>query len=152
LNFDDPTDIAHVIQLSVAPVYLLAGIGAFINAFAGRLGRVFDRGRLLEAALEVEQECNEAQIRAELDILWRRARLAYIGIALDILSALLVCILIVFAFAGYFFDFEVRSLIGGLFIAAMLALIGGLVAFLREVFIAVRSFSFGIHPPLRRPR
>ena len=45
MNFDTATDIAHVIQLSVAPVFLLAGIGAFINAFASRLGRVFDRKR-----------------------------------------------------------------------------------------------------------
>ena len=150
MNPESTTDIAHVIQLAVAPVFLLAGIGAFINAFAGRLGRVFDRGRRLEAALEGEAPCDEAEIRMELGILWRRARLAYIGIALDILAALLVCILIVIAFAGYFFDFAARDLIGGLFIAAMLALIGGLVAFLREVFIAVRSFSFGIRTGMKR--
>jgi hypothetical protein len=41
---DPASDISHVIQLAVAPVFLLAGIGAFINAFAGRLGRIFDRG------------------------------------------------------------------------------------------------------------
>jgi len=150
MNAESAIDIGHVIQLAVAPVFLLAGIGAFINAFAGRLGRVFDRGRRLEAVLEGEAPCNEVEIRMELDILWRRARLAYIGIALDILAALLVCILIVIAFAGYFFDFAVRELIGGLFIAAMLALIGGLVAFLREVFIAVRSFSFGIRTGVKR--
>lgn len=145
-------DISHVIQLSVAPVFLLAGIGAFINAFASRLGRIFDRGRRLEAALETEVPARHAELRTELEILWRRARLAYIGIALDILSALLVCILIVTAFAGYFFDFAARDLIGGLFIASMLALIGGLVAFLREVFIAVRSFSFDIRTgPKRKP-
>lgn len=141
---DDPTDIAHVIELAVAPVFLLAGIGAFINAFAARLARIFDRGRLLEDLL-IDAEPDHAElIRAELAILWKRAQLSYIGIALDILSALIVCILIAIAFAGYFFDFKVPELIGSLFILAMLALIGGLVAFLREVFIAVRRFSFGV--------
>lgn len=147
---DSAIDIAHVIELAVAPVFLLAGIGAFISAFAGRLARIFDRGRLLEEVLDDGDEAEQAAIRSELTVLWRRARLAYFGIALDILAALLVCILIALAFAGYFFAFEFRGLIGGLFIAAMLSLIGGLICFLREVFIAVRRFSFGIRRPARK--
>jgi len=139
-------DISQVIQLSVAPVFLLAGIGAFINAFAGRLGRIFDRSRILEAELANQGPGEQAEIQLELETLWRRARLAYFGIALDIIAALLVCVLIAIAFAGHFFSFESRGLIGGLFIAAMLSLIGGLIAFLREVFIAVRSLSIGMHP------
>jgi hypothetical protein len=47
MAFDPASDISHVIQLAVAPVFLLAGIGAFINAFAARLGRIFDRSRVL---------------------------------------------------------------------------------------------------------
>jgi hypothetical protein len=52
-----------------------------------------------------------------------------------------VCLLIAIAFAGHFFGFEIRGVIGGLFIGSMLALIGGLIAFLREVFVAVKSLS-----------
>lgn len=136
------SDISHVIQLAVAPVFLLAGIGAFVNAFAGRLARIFDRSRVLEAKLVgCESEKQRQAMLTELASLARRSRLSYIGIALDIVSALLVCVLIVVAFAGYFFGFEIRGLIGGLFIAAMLSLIGGLIAFLREIFIAVRRLS-----------
>lgn len=143
--YPDPTvDISHVIQMAVAPVFLLAGIGAFINAFAGRLGRIFDRSRLLESNFAASDATQQRIIRIELETLIRRARLAYLGIALDILAALLVCLLIAIAFAEHFFGFESRGLIGGLFIAAMVALIGGLLAFLREVFIAVRSLSIGL--------
>ena len=70
--------------------------------------------------------------------------MAYVGIALDIMAALLVCLLIAIAFVEHFFGFEIRGGIGGLLIAAMLSLIGGLIAFLREVFIAVRSLSTGL--------
>jgi hypothetical protein len=141
----DPTyDISHVIQMAVAPVFLLAGIGAFINAFAGRLGRIFDRSRALEAVFAASDAEQQAAMRVEWALLTRRARLAYIGIALDILAALLVCLLIAIAFAEHFFGFEIKGLIAGLFIAAMLSLIGGLLAFLREVFIAVRSLSIGL--------
>ena len=52
----DPTDIsvstvAQVIQLAVAPVFLLAGIGAFLNVCAGRLSRIVDRARNIEPLL-----------------------------------------------------------------------------------------------------
>jgi len=135
------SDIAHVIQLAVAPVFLLAGIGAFVNAFAVRLGRIFDRSRKLEERFPTSNPTQREKIRDELDMLARRSRTAYIGIALDVFAALLVCMLIASAFAGYFFGFEVRGIVAGLFIAAMLSLIGGLIAFLREIFIAVRSLS-----------
>jgi hypothetical protein len=141
----DPTpDLSHVIQLAVAPVFLLAGIGAFINVLTGRLGRIFDRSRVLEAAFDTSNPAGQPAILAELEALGRRSKLAYLGIALDIFAALLVCLLIAIAFAEHFFGFEARGIIGGLFIAAMLSLIGGLIAFLREVFVAVRSLSIGL--------
>ena len=142
MAFDPAADISQLIQLVVAPVFLLAGIGAFINAFAGRVGRIFDRSRALETAFATTSDpLRQAAMRAELETLGRRAKLAYLGIALDILAALLVCLLIAIAFAAHFFGFNIKGVIGGLFIAAMLALIGGLIAFLREVFIAVQSLS-----------
>lgn len=144
MAFAPTSDISQVIQLVVAPVFLLAGIGAFINAFAGRLGRIFDRSRSLEAVFAASDAEQQAAMRVEWVILRRRARLAYLGIALDIFAALLVCLLIAIAFAEHFFGFEIKGLIAGLFIAAMLSLIGGLLAFLREVFIAVRSLSIGL--------
>lgn len=139
------SDISHVIQLAVAPVFLLAGIGAFVNVFATRLGRIFDRSRRLEAEFASYDPDKQRTVKAELVSLRRRSHMAYIGIGLDIVAALLVCLLIAAAFAGYFFGFEFRGLIAVLFIAAMLSLIGGLIAFLREIFIAVRSLS--IAPP-----
>jgi hypothetical protein len=37
--------LAQIIQLAVAPVFLLAGLGAFLNVCAGRLARIVDRMR-----------------------------------------------------------------------------------------------------------
>jgi MFS family permease len=137
-----PADISHVIQLAVAPVFLLAGIGAFVNAFAGRLARVVDRSRHLESGMEAlgDHNARTAAYR-ELDTLRRRARLAYAGIALATFSGLLVCLLIVFAFLDHFLTLDMPEIIGGLFVAAMLSLIGALIAFLREVFLAVRNLA-----------
>jgi hypothetical protein len=141
----ESSDIAQFIQLAVAPVFLLAGIGAFINAFASRLGRIFDRIRQLERDLLAPDVPNRETVALDLATLQQRIRLSYFGIALGTLSALLVCVLVAVAFAAYFFDLDdlnaVRDLIAGLFLAAMLALIGGLVMFLREISIAVRRLG-----------
>jgi len=134
-------DIAHVIQLAVAPVFLLAGIGAFVNAFAARLGRVFDRIRVLEREVGSASPDQRLVLASELEMLGRRARLTYYGIALTILSAFLVCVLVTLAFLAYFLKFEGRLAIGVLFIAAMLALLFALLIFLREVFVAVSRLS-----------
>ena len=129
------TDISHVIQTVMAPVFLLVGIGAFINAFAGRLSRIVDRSRVLE------QQSMREPARSELHVLKRRARTVYVGITMGIASALLVCLSIAVAFIGHFLDANVAAVIGILFIAAMLMLVGTLLAFLREVFLAIRALG-----------
>ncbi|HUD96751.1 MAG TPA: DUF2721 domain-containing protein [Woeseiaceae bacterium] len=39
--------VAAIIELSVAPVFLLAGIGALLTVLSNRLGRITDRARVL---------------------------------------------------------------------------------------------------------
>jgi len=143
MDFSSNSDISQAIQLAVAPVFLLAGIGAFVNAFASRLGRIFDRIRQLERELVTGEMPDRDTVAFDLETLRHRVRLAYIGIALGTLAALLVCVLIAVAFSGYFFDFDFTDLIAGLFMTAMLSLIGGLVMFLREISIAVRRLRLG---------
>jgi hypothetical protein len=45
-------DIARVIQLSIAPVFLISGIAALLSVLSGRLARLVDRARVLEAVGE----------------------------------------------------------------------------------------------------
>lgn len=144
----DASSISQAIQLAVAPVFLLAGIGAFVNAFASRLGRIFDRIRQLEKEIKSADDEHRGGIASDLELLNRRVRLSYIGIALGIISALLVCLLIALVFAGVVFGgaasgsgFDLRAPTAALFMAAMLSLIGGLVAFLREISLAVKRLS-----------
>jgi hypothetical protein len=148
MDFSATSQISVIIQQAVAPVFLLAGIGAFVNAFANRLARTFDRSRFIEAQIDGASPEKKDLLRGDLTALRRRAHLAYIGIALGTLAALLVCVLIAVSFTGYFFDIErldkiVHDFTAGLFLAAMLSLIGGLVSFLREISIAVKGLSIG---------
>jgi len=130
------TTIAHVIQLAVAPVFLLAGVGAILSVLTTRLSRIVDRARVLEQGLGDAGSAGQAELRASLTTLARRGSLANWAISLCTLCALLVCAVIVVLFIGAFLHVDASIPVALLFIAAMLALIGGLLCFLREIHLA----------------
>jgi hypothetical protein len=137
------TAIAHVIQLAVAPVFLLTGVGALLGVLASRLARIIDRARLLEERHEVLGTAERVASATDLATLSERARHINHAIGLSVTCALLVCAVIVALFAGAFLATDLSTLIGILFIAAMCALIGALVSFLREISVATRSLRIG---------
>ena len=137
--------IAHVIQLSVAPVFLLSGVSAMLGVLSNRLGRIIDRARGLETrATNVSPEIQD-RLHGEIAILARRARLVSYAISLCTICSLLICAVIIALFLGAFFKTDVSNTIGVLFIAALGALAGGLVIFLREIYLATRNLRIGPH-------
>jgi hypothetical protein len=136
---DNVIDVTRLIQLAVAPVFLLTAVGTIIGVLSNRLGRVVDRSRALEERMRQLQPAGQKAARQELDILSRRVRLVYGSIVLAVLCALFVGLLIAVAFVDAFIDLDLSKFIGLLFIAAMLAFILGLMVFLREIFLAVSS-------------
>src|ERR1700745_2356070 len=137
-------DIAHLIQLSIAPVFLLTGVGTLLNVLSGRLARIIDRARALEQQLGAPDPKRTDAIVNELDVLERRGRLIYHAIKLSTSSALLVCFLIAALFASSMLHYSTRLIVSGLFIAAMLASIVSLTLFLREVYFAIETFEIGL--------
>jgi hypothetical protein len=136
---DNVTDVARLIQLAVAPVFLLTAVGTIIGVLSTRLGRAVDRTRLLEDRLRQLQPEGQKAVRWELDLLSRRVRLVYGAIVLAVLCALFVGLLIAVAFVDAFIAIDLSRFIGLLFIGAMLAFILALLVFLREIFLAVTA-------------
>jgi MFS family permease len=141
-------DITRVIQLAVAPVFLLTAIGTLINALTGRLARAVDRRRQLEELLPAYEGAKHAEMLEEFRNQQRRIRLTLWSIALAVTSALFVCLLIGFAFVGAFIPLDLSRVVAGLFIAAMVALTFCLLLFLREVFLAALTVRHTpeVHP------
>jgi hypothetical protein len=132
-------DIAHVIQLAIAPVFLLTGVGTLLAVLSNRLGRAVDRSRVVEARLPELAGEVLALAQDELVLISRRTRLIYAAIVLAVTCALLICLLIAVAFIDAFLVVNLAKLMGALFVLAMFALIASLAAFLREIFLAVSS-------------
>jgi hypothetical protein len=137
-------DIAHVIQLAIAPVFLLTAVGTLLNVLASRLGRTVDRRRVLVAALPQLDATLAADARAELAFNERRTRLIYLAISLAVMCALLICLLIAIAFLDALIAADLSQLVAILFMLSMVALIGSLSIFLREIFLGVTTARVAI--------
>jgi MFS family permease len=140
MQFTTPlAGIEQVIQLAIAPVFLLTAVGTLLGVLTNRLARAVDRRRVLTAVLpELGPEIAELA-RQELEFEHRRIRLVYVAISLAVMCALLICLLIALAFIDALVTIELATLIAVLFSLSMLALIGSLSVFLREIFLAVNS-------------
>ena len=142
LEFSDVA-VAHAVQLAVAPVFLLSGIGAILAVMTNRLSRVIDRARVLEERLEGAAAESLAASRADLAVLSRRAKLIGRAITLCTMTALLVCTMIAVLFLSAFLQFDAAIPVALLFIAAMLCFFLGLLWFLREIYLATKSLRIG---------
>ena len=125
-------EVAQVIQSAVAPVFLLAGIGAFLNVCVQRLARIVDRSRMLEPKLLVSRGKEHDRIIAELHLLDRRIQVVNGAILLSVSAAVLICLVVVLLFAGRLAGIHFGTPIALLFIAAMLATGTGFATFLYE--------------------
>lgn len=132
-------EIAGVIQLAVAPVFMLTAVGTLINALNARLGRAVDRRRVLESRLASLPEEEARDARSELAQIGRRVRYVYLAILFSVISGLFICLLIAGAFIGAFVAVNLSRTIGAMFVLAVLALIVALLLFLREIFLAVAT-------------
>jgi len=124
--------VAHVIQQAVAPVFLLTGVAGILGVLTSRLGRTVDRFRLLSKLSGADADAHYP----EMQTLARRAHWTHWAISMCTTCALLICVSIVAMFVGVEFAIDLSDAVSLLFIAAMLALIGGLLCFLREIALA----------------
>lgn len=127
------SDIGHVIQLAIAPVFLLTGVGTMLMVLTNRLARIIDRTRMLEDRLDVGP--NDMHMD-ELDVLYKRWHLINFAITLSTACGLLICLVIGLLFLGDTTNLPLDKFIAALFVSGMVALIGAFVYLLREIFVA----------------
>ena len=145
-TFPAVTTIAQTIQLSLSPVFMLAGIGALLNVLAGRLARVVDRAREIEKLHPRSQGPEHDRHVYELRILDRRVRLITAGLTLAVASAVMTCTVVAMLFVAELAHLHIGTAVAVSFILAMVLLTAALAAFLIEVRVALRTLR--IRPEL----
>jgi len=141
------TDIAHAIQLSLAPVFLLNGIGVLLSMMTSRIARVVDRARGLEQRLQHASGDEARDLVSTLATISRRARLINFAITLSTTAALLIAMVVALLFASAFAAVSLAGAVSVLFILSMLSLVLALLAFLVEIRVATANLRIGPYKP-----
>ena len=133
------THLAEIIQLAVAPVFLLAGLGAFLNVCAGRLARIVDRARALEPRILGSRGDEHDRLIREVRLLDRRIRIVNRAIFATVLAALLISAVVILLFTAFLSELTVGTLIALLVIASMVCTGLGFAIFLHETRLGTYS-------------
>ena len=131
--------IAQTIQLSLSPVFMLAGIGALLNVLAGRLARVVDRARVLEALHPRSSGPEHDRHVWELRLLDRRISIINRALFLAVSSAVMTCTVVAMLFVAELARLHIGQYVAIAFILAMVLLIASLVSFMIEVRVSLHA-------------
>jgi CBS domain containing-hemolysin-like protein len=145
------TDVAHLIQVALTPIFLISAIGVTLNVLTSRLARIVDRARAMENEVcrPDYRPDGRRDLHAALGVLERRARYINSAITLITLSALFIALVVVMLFVNAFAHWELGAFIAIMFILSMLAFAAALTAFLIEVRIATTTLRIGIEAASR---
>ena len=139
------THLAQIIQLAVAPVFLLAGIGAFLNVCVGRLARIVDRTRALEPRIFASRGSEHSRLIGEVRQLDRRTRVVSAAIFTTVLAALIVSAVVVLLFVAFLTGYQIGTAVALLFIAAMICTALAFAIFLHETRLGTRNVRVRTH-------
>ena len=145
-------ELVPILQLAIGPVILISGVGMLLLTFTNRFGRVVDRTRGLVRELAAGPDAATASLlRAQAEILTRRAAILRLSITLAAVAALLAGILILLLFLGALLELKVGGAVALAFAAAVTSVIGALVAFIRDLNLALTALRLDLRlaPPAR---
>jgi hypothetical protein len=140
------TTIAQTIQLSLSPVFMLAGIGALLNVLAGRLSRVVDRARAVEQLHPRSTGPEHERHVWELRLLNKRISVINASLVLAVSSAVMTCLVVALLFVSELIKLHIGTIVALSFILAMMLLIASLASFLLEVRMSLNAIR--IRPEL----
>ena len=128
--------VLHMLQFSLAPAFLLVGIGSIMNVMMSRLTWVANRIERLEQRFEdrPEEPCTD-----EIAWLTRRRGIAQRAVMFSTAAAGLISVLIATLFLSAYTHFRIGTFVAVLWVATMALLITGLSFFFRETLIAAKG-------------
>ncbi|MDG5750080.1 DUF2721 domain-containing protein [Qipengyuania sp. XHP0211] len=127
--------VQQVVQLSLAPAFLLAGIGAIMNVMTNRLIWVANK---IEKIVAADEDGRAGILLDELPALERRRILAQRAVMLSTASALTISIVIALLFVSAFVYAPLGTIVAFTWIVTMGLLVAGLASFLLETQTAAK--------------
>ena len=131
--------ITQLIQVSVAPVFLIAGVAGLLNVFTGRLSRIIDKLEKLDNYITSQESKDDTY--SPTDAILKRRRFLVMrmqntnrAIFFCTATGFMIAMVILSIFASSLLNFDAHLVISILFIISMVCLITSLLLFLREIY------------------
>ena len=125
--------VQQVVQLSLAPAFLLSGIGAIMNVIMSRMIWISQRIENIEERTESQRTAKQAR---EVGWLMRRRKLMQGAIMFSTAAAVMISAVIMLLFISAYITAQIGTVIAGLWVLTMLLLVTGLAFFLLETRLA----------------
>ncbi len=139
-----PTSLEQIIpQLrdAIGPVILISGVGLLLLTMTNRLGRCIDRARQLQNELMGQSGAERAATQAQVDIIYRRAKIIRLAIVLAVGSALLAALLVMTLFLAAWLGWQHAWPAAVIFTVCLGALCVSLLAFLIDINLSLRALK-----------
>ena len=128
--------VQQIVQLSLAPVFLLAAIGAVMNVMTSRLIWIATRIEDIERVLDSGEG---GRLGEEIPVLQQRRVYAQRAVMFSTASALTICVVVALLFVSAFIRPQIGTVTAVAWIVTMGLLMVGLVLFLLETRLATGS-------------
>jgi len=141
------TPVAQLIQIlsaSIAPVIVISGVGLVLLSMTNRYSHMIDRARELIRDIDAQDAQHRKRLADQVQIIYRRARVLRLAIMLSSASILFVALTVLALFAGQLIGATVDYVSVPCFGLCLLALLGSLFFFIRDVTISLRALELEI--------
>jgi hypothetical protein len=145
-----PTSLDQIIpelRDAVGPVILISGVGLLLLTMTNRLGRCIDRARQLKNELSKLAGAERTATQAQVEIIYRRAKIIRRAILYAVTSALLAAVLVMVLFSMAWLRCDAAWLAGIIFIVCMGSLCASLVAFIMDINLALHALKLELESP-----
>lgn len=134
-----PDDVAHIIQVSLAPVFLLTALATLLGNFSTRLARVADQVDTAARDMLTADAAEARGLSMRLSHLRRRSTLLDSAVVLACLGGVMTAVSILTLFVGALRDAATASVLFACFGVALISAVGALACFLGEILMASRG-------------
>lgn len=131
-------EIVHVIQVALAPAFLLSALATLLNVFSTRLGRVADKVDAIKIELASADRAQADWLSRRLTTLRRRSVVLEIAVLFASLGGAMTGIAVLMLFVGALREASTAAILFGCFGVALVCTVAALAAFMLEILLAGR--------------
>lgn len=143
------TELIPVLQVAIAPVILISGVGLLLLSLTNRFGRAVDRTRQIHHEMREAASADQPQLANQVEVIYRRARLIQLSIVMGTLSALFAAMLILTLFFTALMKWESSVIISLFFISCLVSLVGSLITFIMDIRLSLKALKLELTRPAK---